>query len=296
MALLRRVLCRRRPLRRTRLRFRIDGLAPLDVAAEAEPHGRKHLLSEIVLLPRAEASVKRGGEHVGGDRLFDRRLDAPAPLAGILDVARELLQLRILDQRGGAEIQQPGRDDAATPPDFGDIWHVQNEALVLRQILRVLVAQDVEAFGVGLHQAVLDAVMHHLDEMPGPGWPGVNVAALGAGWGLLAAWRARDIAQAGGESREDRVEMVHSRLRAADHHAVAALDAPDAAGRAAIDVANVLLRQLLGAADVILVEGIAAVDDDVVRLQQAAEMFDRFLGNLAGGQHNPNGARFVSKR
>ena len=45
------------------------------------------------------------------------------------------------------------------------------EALVLRQILRILVAQDVEAFGVGLHQAVLDAVMHHLDEVPGAAGP-----------------------------------------------------------------------------------------------------------------------------
>ena len=119
--------------------------------------------------------------------------------------------------------------------------------------------------------------MHHLDEMPGAGWSGVNVAALGVGCGLLAAGRARNIAQTGCERREDRVEMIHSLLRTADHQAVAALDTPDAAGRAAIDVANVLLRQFLGAADVILVKGIAAIDDDVVRPQQAAETVRPFL-------------------
>ena len=47
--------------------------------------------------------------------------------------------------------------------------------------LRVLVTQDVEALGVGLHQSVLDAVVHHLDEVPGAGRTGMDVAALGAG-------------------------------------------------------------------------------------------------------------------
>ena len=180
--------------------------------------------------------------------------------------------MRILRKSGGAEIEQPGRDDAAAPPDLGDIRHVQLEALVLGQILGVLVTQDVEAFGVGLHQSVLDAVMHHLDEMPCAGRAGVDIAALGAGIAFLAARCARDIAEPGSKRREDRIEVIHRLLLAADHHAIAALDAPDAAGRAAIDVANALLGELLGAADVVFVEGIAAIDDDVVRLQQAAEM------------------------
>ena len=135
--------------------------------------------------------------------------------------------------------------------------------------------------------------MHHLDEVPGAGRAGVDVAALGAGIAFLAARRARDIAQPRSERREDRIEVIHGRLLAADHHAIAALDAPDAAGRAAIDVANALLGQLLGAADVVLVEGVAAVDDDVVRLQQAAEMFDRLFGDPAGRQHQPNDARLL---
>ena len=31
-------------------------------------------------------------------------------------------------------------------------------------------------------------------------------------------------------------------------------------------------------------------------LQQAAELFDRFFGDLAGGQHQPNRARLFSER
>src|SRR5665213_126396 len=202
MALFRGVLCHRMGLPFFRFRFRISGLLTLYVTTETEPHRRQHLFSEVMLLPRAESGVKRDGQHVRRDRFLDRSLDGPATLAGILDVPGELLQLRIL---------------------------------------RVLVAQDVEAFRVRLHQSVLDAVMHHFDEMPGAGWPGVNVAPLGLGDSLLAAGCTRNIAQSGSKRREDRFEMIYSLLRAADHQTVAALNTPDAAGGAAIDVANMLV-------------------------------------------------------
>ena len=78
------------------------------MSAEAQAHGREHLFAEGVLLPRAEAGVERRREHVGRDRFLDRGLDGPATLARILDEAGEILQLRILRQRGGAEIEQPG--------------------------------------------------------------------------------------------------------------------------------------------------------------------------------------------
>src|SRR6478752_2666170 len=108
--------------------------------------------------------------------------------------------------------------------------------------------------------------MHHLDEVPGAGRPGVDVAALGAGIAALAARGACDIAEPRRERRKDRIEAIHSRLLAADHHAIAAVDPPDAAGGAAIDVTNTFLGKRFGAADVVFVEGIAAVDDDIVRL------------------------------
>ena len=79
----------------------------LDVSAEAQPHGREHLFAEGVLLPRAEPGIERRREHVGRNRFLDRGLDGPPALARILDEAGEILQLRILRQRGGAEIEQP---------------------------------------------------------------------------------------------------------------------------------------------------------------------------------------------
>ena len=109
----------------------------------------------------------------------------------------------------------------------------------------VLVAQDIEALGVGLHQSVLDPVMHHLDEMAGACRTGVDVATLSAAVAFGAARCPWNIAEPGRERREDRIEMVHGLFRTPDHHAVAAIDTPDAARRAAIDIANALRRPIL---------------------------------------------------
>src|ERR1700691_980923 len=146
-------------LRIFRLWCGVDGFLTLDVTPEAEAHGREHLFAESVLLPRSETGVERRGDHIRRDRFLDRGLDRPTTLTRILDEAGEAIQLRIRRQRAGAEIEQPGRDYTAAPPSLRDIRQVQREAFVLGQIFRVLIAQDVEALGIGLHQPVLDAVM-----------------------------------------------------------------------------------------------------------------------------------------
>src|SRR5580693_3677720 len=102
MALLFGVPCRRGTLRLCRLWLGVNGLVTLDVPTEAEAHGRQHPFPEGVLLPRAEPCIERSGEHVRRDRFLDRGLDGPATLAGILDEAGEILQLRRLRQRGGS--------------------------------------------------------------------------------------------------------------------------------------------------------------------------------------------------
>ena len=57
------------------------------------------------------------------------------------------------------------------------------------------------------------------------------------------------------------------RLFAADHQAVAALAAEDAAAGSHVDVMNPAALQFRGAADVVVIVGIAAIDDDVAGLQ-----------------------------
>ncbi len=138
--------------------------------------------------------------------------------------------------------------------------------------------------------------MHHLDEVAGAGRTGMNIAAFGTGIAFRTARRTRNIAQPRSECCEDRIEAIHGLLRAADHHAVAAIYPPDAAGRATVDVANALVGQFFGATDIVFVERVASVDDYVVRLQQAAETFHRLFGDPPGGQHHPNRARLFLKR
>ena len=166
---------------------RCSALAGLDMAAEAEAHRGQQLLAERVVLARAEAGEQRGGQHVGRHRFLDRRLDGPAALAGIRDMAGEIREVGLLGQRDRGEVEQPGGHHAAAPPDLGDVGEVEVEALVGRQIGRVLVLEDVEALGIGLHQAVFDAVVDHLDEVAGAGRPGMDIALLGAVVGELVA-------------------------------------------------------------------------------------------------------------
>ena len=79
---------------------------------------------------------------------------------------------------------------------------------------------------------------------------------------------------AGSQRGEDRIEVLDHRVFAADHHAVAALQAPHAAARADVDVVDALRRELLGAADVVDVVGIAAVDEDVAGFEMGQEIGD----------------------
>src|SRR5687768_10180131 len=58
------------------------------VTAKLLAHRAQQLLGKSVLLPRAETSVKRSGEHLRWHRLFYRSHDGPAAFARILNEAR----------------------------------------------------------------------------------------------------------------------------------------------------------------------------------------------------------------
>src|ERR1700689_1861693 len=119
----------------------------------------------------------------------------------------------------------------------------------------------------------------------------MDVALFDPDIAALAALGAVDVADAGRQRLEDRVEALDHRLVAADHHAIAAVDAPDAAGSAGIDIMDAARLQRLAAAHVLLPERVAAVDNYVVLAHQFCERLDGGLGDLAGRQHHPGGAR-----
>ena len=97
------------------------------------------------------------------------------------------------------------------------------------------VLDDVQPFGIGRHQPVLDAVMHHLREMSGAVLPAVQVALLGGARIARRTRRARRRVDPGSQRFEDRVEPLHHVRLAADHVAIAALQPPHAATDADID-------------------------------------------------------------
>src|SRR5215469_15490332 len=128
----------------------------------------------------------------------------------------------------------------------------------------------VEPFGVGLHQAVLDTVVNHLQVVTGTMPADVGIAAFR------------------GEGKEDRLEaFVHLRL-AAYHEAVAVLETPDTAARADVDVVNAAGFELGRAARIIVEVAIAAIDQNVAGFELRGEALKSAFGSLAGRNHYPD--------
>jgi len=128
--------------------------------------------------------------------------------------------------------------------------------------------------------------VHHLDEMAGAVRSTVEVALFRGAFELFTSRSARNVAPAGRQRREERGEAFHDVVFAADHHAVAAFQAPDAAAGSDVHVVDFLRRQLLRAPDVVDLIGIAVVDEDVARLQKFDQIGDAFIDHC-GGNHQP---------
>src|ERR1700679_1073522 len=155
---------------------------------------------------RTEPGIERRGDHRRGDGFVDRRFDGPAALAAVGHIAFEVFQVRRFGQRDSSEIEHPGGNPPAPPPYFGDIGGIDGEAFVLWQFLAGAAAQNVETFGVSLHQAIFDAVMNHFDEMTGAYRSGMHVALNNARVASLTPRCLVDVALAWRQGREDGVE------------------------------------------------------------------------------------------
>ena len=93
----------------------------------------------------------------------------------------------------------------------------------------------------------------------------------------------------GARDLEDGLAALEGGVGAADHEAVAAVGSPDAAAGAAVDVVDGFGLEVFGAADVVLVEGVAAVDEDVVGGEVGEEVGDDVVDD-GRGDHEPDDA------
>src|SRR6266498_3153457 len=81
--------------------------------------------------------------------------------------------------------------------------------------------------------------------------------------------------------------MLDSFFRAADHHAVTALQSPDTATRAYVHVVDAFIFEKLGAANIVLEIRIAAINQDVAGLELWGQRLYRGFCRSAGWDHEP---------
>jgi hypothetical protein len=165
-----------------------------------------------------------------------------------------------------------------------DQERLERSAIPLREHLAGLRRRQAEAavqHVVGLrdelHVAVLDAVVHHLDEMPGPVGTDVRHARSGLRLrrdGLEHVLDPRP--RRGGAARHDRRAEARAFFAARD--------------TAADEVQPLIAQGGLAAAGVGEVR-VAAVDDDVVRLEQRRQLAEHLVDRGAGGDHHHDAAR-----
>ncbi|MNE58498.1 hypothetical protein D3C80_1535320 [compost metagenome] len=84
------------------------------------------------------------------------------------------------------------------------------------------------------------------------------------------------LARTGSERSKNRIEPLHSTQRATDHQRIAALQTPDATGCTGVDEVDATGRKFRRQIDGIPVEGVAAIDDGIARLQSGGKVTSNF--------------------
>ena len=208
-----------------------------------------------------------------------------------------------MGQGGRRQVEQPRRNHAASPPDLRDVGDVEFVLVELRLAKRRrfrihfgLPRADVsrlehgQPLGIRGHDPVFDPVVDHLHEMARAVAAAMEVAQFGGTAHRLPPWSAVDGATSGREPRQDGIEMLNGRGVAADHHAVAPLEPPDAATGADVDIMNALGGEFSGPPNVVDVIGIAAVDQDVAGVEERREFGNRLV-NDRRRHHQPDRPR-----
>lgn len=140
--------------------------------------------------------------------------------------------------------------------------------------------EDVVTLGDQLHIAVLDAVVHHLDVMSCPAAPQIGDAR-------------RAVGRFGGDRLEQRLDQGVRLGRAAGHQARSVEGAFLAAADAHAQKADAQRRQTRLAPLSILKVAVAAIDDQVARLQERDELIDDRVDRGARLDHQQDAARLA---
>src|SRR5262249_54165209 len=123
------------------------------------------------------------------------------------------------------------------------------------------------------HQTIFDAIVNHLDEVPGPGRSAVQVAIFRGARSFFPTGRPLHASSSGSQRPEDRVKPLYGLGLTADHQSIAALQAPHSTAHALVEEVNAHRLHCLRAPNVIDIIGVSSIDDDVVSLHAAREFF-----------------------
>ena len=161
------------------------------------------------------------------------------------------------------------------------LFHSANTSAISRRGLAEPVAQQLVGLADQLHVGVLDAVVHHLDEVPGAVGADVGAARHAVDVrGDLLEQRAQRLVGLGGPARHDRRAVQRALLAAGDPGA---------------DEVQPALADRLLATDGVGVEGVAAVDDDVAFFHGVGEFVDDGVGGVAGLDHDDDPPRLFQR-
>ena len=186
----------------------------------------------------------------------------PTSLSRICNPALDGLQFVPFSAEGApSEFKEPTAHDGALHPKVGD----------LRKVYLVAgFCKDLEPFGICLHQAVFNPVVHHLDVVTSAGRAAVHVAVLRC------------------QRQEDRLHLFHWCGVAAHHHAVAVLKSPDATRSSGINKVDAVPSKLLVPADRVVEVGVTTVNHRVAFPKEWDEFVDHGLGGIAARHHHPD--------
>src|SRR5262249_38078383 len=132
--------------------------------------------------------------------------------------------------------------------------------------------------------------MDHLYEVAATGRTAMEVTLFGCAAPPLAARGAGARANAGRERFEDGIKARNSFGRAANHHAVAALDTPHSAASSDVDIMEPFIPEKASTPHVVLEIGVAAINNGVAGFHQSGKLHNSAFGGVAGRHHDPGGA------